>query len=326
MDTGALRFIITAASEFEPTGIYKAYLETAAKLDAVHTSQSSSTTMAPTPFKFTKSGRETRRFTFPNPPTWLSLETRISSLFDIPAGKVAVSYEDHDGDMVTMSSQEELGDYFANFHKASEPVKLTVIDLRELRAARGEAAGNAEDLRDSSAAGGFPPLGETMFIEVDDDWQRLPGMPLFGMGLGERTPEELPHAFVEVVDSDVSGSKKTSQRSISDLSSLSSLNQHRPVDKGKAKAADTATNQTQATSEASIVENDQPLKHPVHVYDVSDAAGLSPRADPLVMQSPMFGQSSLPSGKHLRLFIVQSRILLTSRCRNAKELRVRWWK
>ena len=111
--------------------------------------------MASIKFKLSKAGRETRILKFPIPPNWGPLSTRISSYFDIPADKVAVSYEDNDGDMVTMSSQEELVDYFANWRgENGNEVRFMVIDLRELRAVRGEAAGNAEHLRDGSAAGG----------------------------------------------------------------------------------------------------------------------------------------------------------------------------
>ena len=61
--------------------------------------------MASIKFKLSKAGRETRVLKFPGPPNWEPLSTRISSYFDIPVGKVAVSYEDNDGDMVTMSSR-----------------------------------------------------------------------------------------------------------------------------------------------------------------------------------------------------------------------------
>lgn len=258
--------------------------------------------MASIKFKLSKAGRETRILKFPIPPNWGPLSTRISSYFDIPADKVAVSYEDNDGDMVTMSSQEELVDYFANWRgENGNEVRFMVIDLRELRAARGEAAGNAEHLRDGSAAGGYPTMGDTLFFDIQEDWQNLSGSHLFGGNDNSGTPEEQPHAFLEVIESDVSGSKKTSEHTPSNPPSRA---QSQFDNKGKGRAFASVTIQSIGTSEASVVDEDAPPKPAVHVYDVSDAGGLSPRTDPMAMNSPLNLKNGYSSSKCRLLCVI----------------------
>ncbi|EKM61283.1 uncharacterized protein PHACADRAFT_84808, partial [Phanerochaete carnosa HHB-10118-sp] len=45
-------------------------------------------------------------------PTWDDLADRIQNLYGIPKDKVGVSYFDVDGDEITLSSQDELQDYY----------------------------------------------------------------------------------------------------------------------------------------------------------------------------------------------------------------------
>ena len=216
-----------------------------------------------THFKLTKPGRETRRFTLSTQPTWLILEARLSTLFDIPAGKVAVSYRDGDGDVVTLNTQEELSDYFENCHTFGEPVKFTVIDLREPRLARGETV-DSDSI--PQGAGGIPTMGSTMVYEVDDsDWQRVPIPGLFTMQDREDL-SEVGHAFVESVHSDGSRPDETSEpgHSVPSESLLS-------TEKGKGKAEDDISQQSKSTSSASVVDGAAPTKSPIHVYGVSNA-------------------------------------------------------
>lgn len=247
--------------------------------------------MPPTSFKFNKAGRETRRHTFTDQPTWLTLETKIAVLFDIPPGMVAVGYVDNDGDNVIVSTQDELQDYFANVHTPGESVKFTVVDLRELRSARGETSGMTDEFDTGS---GLPTMGPTMVFDVDDDWQRVPGIPNIFAVHSQDDLESEGHAFVETVDSSVSGSKKPSEHSASEQSSLSSLS-HPSTERGKGKEREPMSEQSKSTSIASIIENDSPRKPAVHVFDVSDAGGLSPRIGSTTMRSPIlepFGASS----------------------------------
>ncbi|KAG8910414.1 hypothetical protein FRC02_007215 [Tulasnella sp. 418] len=48
-----------------------------------------------------------RKESFPSRPTWDALAVKIEALFAIPASQVAVTYTDPDGDLITMSSQDE---------------------------------------------------------------------------------------------------------------------------------------------------------------------------------------------------------------------------
>ncbi|KAG8944722.1 hypothetical protein FRC03_001928 [Tulasnella sp. 419] len=55
----------------------------------------------------------TRKASFPSRPTWDALAVKIETLFAIPASQVGVTYTDPDGDLITISSQDELWDYLA---------------------------------------------------------------------------------------------------------------------------------------------------------------------------------------------------------------------
>ena len=76
--------------------------------------------MAPTTFKLTKHDGLTRRITFSDQPTWLTLGTKIESLYQIPLASIGVSYVDNDGDEVTLSSEEELKDFYQASHSDVE--------------------------------------------------------------------------------------------------------------------------------------------------------------------------------------------------------------
>ncbi|THH10975.1 hypothetical protein EW145_g970 [Phellinidium pouzarii] len=252
--------------------------------------------MTSTYLKLTRPGRETRRISFPTQPSWHALETRIASLFDIPHGNVAASYEDNDGDIITLSSHEELYEYFANYHviyhRQGEPIRFNVIDTRETRrpAREGVSSNFVEEISiNEEAEGEVPTLGPTMVFEVGDtDWQHLPRMPnIFGMHDGEDQPEfEQAHAYVEVVDSDAVSSKQGSEPAHSvHASPRPGSHESRRRDTGKNRAISDA----KSTSTTSISENQSPAKQAVHIYNVSDAGG-SPRIAPMRVGSEHFSQ------------------------------------
>jgi hypothetical protein len=78
-----------------------------------------SSTMSSSPqtvFKVTLIGGPTRILSFPSRPTWHELIPRILSLFRIPNPAQAISliYLDTEGDEITISSHEELSQYYDN--------------------------------------------------------------------------------------------------------------------------------------------------------------------------------------------------------------------
>ena len=251
-------------------------------------------------FKLTSPGGELRRLTLPNEPTWLSLTTRIEELFGIPTQKVAVAYVDNDGDEVTMSSQGELTDYFANCHKAGEPVKFDIVELNSHRSTRSEAMLVDDDIF-NGARTGLGTMGPTTIFEIDDtDWQGIPRMPdIYGMhediesrGTGE------PHAYVETVSDDtehrsIRSARRTEENSLSSHHSLSSSKKQESrttQDKGKGKTtSDKSTLQTHSLSSVSIIDDDIPDKPPLHAYDHSEAA-ISPRVS---ARTPRIGAENL---------------------------------
>lgn len=85
----------------------------------------------------------TRRITLPSPaPSWAILSAKISFLFSIPANNVAVSYIDFDGDEVTLSTDDELEEFYESMEFKTSArlggVKLIVKDLNSMRAYNGE--------------------------------------------------------------------------------------------------------------------------------------------------------------------------------------------
>jgi hypothetical protein len=64
--------------------------------------------MPPVEFKLNKVFDNTRRVQFPELPSWAQLANKIYELYDVPARNVGVSYVDHDGDEITISSDQEI--------------------------------------------------------------------------------------------------------------------------------------------------------------------------------------------------------------------------
>lgn len=229
---------------------------------------SRSSTIPSMHIKLSRPGGETRRTSFPRQPSWPELETRIATLFGIPLDSVAVTYEDSDGDIVTLSSQEELVDYLAGVQR-NEPVKFNVINTKEpLNSSPSTARPSITENASEGIAGGITSLGPTMIYELDEpEWQRIPGMPnVFSMREPMMDIEEEPHAFVEVIDSEANSPKKGSATPVSVFGRLRQ-------EKGKGRAE---SEQTKSTSSASIVEDDVPFKSAVHVYDAHGAAIVDP--------------------------------------------------
>ncbi|KIJ66271.1 hypothetical protein HYDPIDRAFT_69260, partial [Hydnomerulius pinastri MD-312] len=128
-----------------------------------------------------------------------------------------------------------------------------------------------------------------LVFEVEDEWQRLPGS-LGGLFLSRDAPDS-PHAFVEVLESDVSASKhsEADESEVGDNSHSDLTFTTPPVvqskHKGKGRAA---TVEDDVSSTGSIIGNEAPSKPPVHVYDMSDTEeifGHSPRSAVRVPQS-----------------------------------------
>ncbi|KAL0057295.1 hypothetical protein AAF712_016072 [Marasmius tenuissimus] len=121
-----------------------------------------------TQFKLTSSASSTtRRVVFRSRPTWLALADRIHTLFNITLENVAVSYIDVEGDEVTLSTQEELEDYYQDMDgmglwKPGNAVKFTVLDLSSARKEKEQSFSNeAQAANDSS----------------DEEWQHFPSVP-----------------------------------------------------------------------------------------------------------------------------------------------------
>lgn len=148
---------------------------------------------------------------YATPHTWPELETRIATLFSIPSDSVAVTYEDSDNDVVTLSSQPELVDYLASipFNARNEQVKFNVINTKETRKANPLNPHSA--IVEDTLPGGIPNIGgATMIYELgDQDWQRIPGMPnVFSMREPTMDVDDEAHAFVEVIDSEAPSPRK----------------------------------------------------------------------------------------------------------------------
>ena len=147
-------------------------------------------------FKLSISNGLTRRISFPTRPSWNELAARIQALYNIPLGRLGVSYVDSDGDEVTLSSEEELRDFYDTV-EGSQLLKFRVVELSSGRIAELMAGATTPPPRSSirNTFGGPNPL----VFEVDQDWERL---PLGGLYIPDHEVDS-PHAFVEVVDDEV---------------------------------------------------------------------------------------------------------------------------
>ncbi|KAG9032872.1 hypothetical protein FRB95_000887 [Tulasnella sp. JGI-2019a] len=79
-------------------------------------------------FKLSQPGdNAVRKANFDRNPSWGQLAAKVESLFKLPSNEVGLSYVDTDGDAVTISTDEELADFYAS--GASKAPKFAVIRL-----------------------------------------------------------------------------------------------------------------------------------------------------------------------------------------------------
>ena len=217
-------------------------------------------TMSPSvQFKFTKDG-VTRRVAFTQLPSWLEISAKLESLYGIPVEHVAVSYTDVDGDEVTLSSQEELEDYY---RADSDTLlrRLSVVDLSVIRNIEDKPLPDTPSithrLRDTPSNNTF---GTVPFHQeaVEDDWQRIPGFsPFYSGEISSGSGNDVQFARIGVDSTTRSSMARDTPATHSRV--LTPM----PGDKGKAREFETNS------STESVLANDTPQKHPVHVYQVS---------------------------------------------------------
>ncbi|KIP12564.1 hypothetical protein PHLGIDRAFT_113644 [Phlebiopsis gigantea 11061_1 CR5-6] len=237
--------------------------------------------MSGTLFKLTKPPDGlTRRVLFNLMPTWDQLAERIGGLYDIPKDSVGVSYLDTDGDEVTLSSNDELQDYYTSnlplkgFGLAGDAMKAIRFTVRDLSSARDSDKPLPQTPSTASALGnkrntfGTPNVFLNAYDPIED-WQHIPSYPggVPQSFLIPIVPEDspAPHAHLEVVESEASV-KDDSEDSASTVSR--STYDGVAADKGKQRATveDVTDNDSDdRASTVSMVAENSPNKQPVHV-------------------------------------------------------------
>ncbi|KAF9535680.1 hypothetical protein CPB83DRAFT_842142 [Crepidotus variabilis] len=207
--------------------------------------------MPPVLFKL-KYGNSTRRVSFQDQPTWAELAGRLQALYNLPLDTIGVSYVDTDNDEITVSSNEELQDYYSSTLKPGELVKLTVLNLSAAKQA----------IQPSVNRNTF---GEEAFDFLEPDWHRVAPAGLGGLTYQQEVSLDGPHAFVEVVNSDVS---TMNQDGDSDSDDDHSTTRAPFLDKGKRKASSISLG---AASITSLVAAEASEKFPIHVFDHNSA-------------------------------------------------------
>ena len=207
--------------------------------------------MASVHFKLSMSDGLTRRISFPTRPSWPELAARIHSLCNIPRNRLAVSYLDSDGDEVTLSSEEELRDFYDsdvdNSIQENQPIRFRVVELGSLRDNDNFMEPISPQQSSTRNTFGRP----TPFVFVDHD--HLPFGDLFVPSPLDRDMDS-PHAFVEVVDED--GDK---EKDFTDIVSPSPSE-----DKGKGRDFRVSVSDD-ISSSPSVIANETPRKPPIHV-------------------------------------------------------------
>ncbi|KAH7916411.1 hypothetical protein BJ138DRAFT_1211851 [Hygrophoropsis aurantiaca] len=244
----------------------------------------------PITFKLSKPGGLTRRVAFPGRPGWTELAARIGSLYEIENNNIGVSYIDGDGDEVTLSSDEELQEYLRFLPSHTSLIRFVVQDLNSLRSTESVSSARSNTPQQANfrnTFGGHDSL--PLVFEVEDEWQRLPGS-LGGLYLSRDSPDS-PHAFVEVLESDISVDRESSRHadneSVTGDSAQSDMTFTTPKPdtkgKGKARSFMRATVEDDVSSTGSIIADEAPSKPPVHVYDMTDTEDIpvNPTKSPL---------------------------------------------
>ena len=210
--------------------------------------------MASVHFKLSMSDGLTRRISFPKRPSWALLATRIHSFCNIPRNRLAVSYVDSDGDEVTLSSEEELCDFYDsdidNSIQGNQLIRFRVVELGSLRDTDNFTEPISPQQSSSRNTFGRP----TPFVFVDHD--HLPFGDLFGPSPLDREVDS-PHAFVEVVDDD--GEK---EKEFTDI--MTSTTPSPSEDKGKGRDFRVSVSDD-ISSSPSVIANETPRKPPIHV-------------------------------------------------------------
>ena len=218
------------------------------------------TMSSPAQFKFSKDGI-TRRVAFTQSPSWLEIASKLESLYSIPVEHIGVSYTDDDGDEVTLSSQEELEDYYRA--DSNPPLRrLSVVDLSVIRSFEDKPLPDTPSishrLRETPSNNTF---GTVPFHQdaVEDDWQRIPGFnPFYSGEISSGSGNELQFAQT----GGHSSVRSTMTRDAPAADSGAST----PTLGTKGKGRDPES----TSSTDSVLGNDTPKKPPVHVYDVFD--------------------------------------------------------
>ncbi|KAH9004080.1 hypothetical protein EDB86DRAFT_3072420 [Lactarius hatsudake] len=193
----------------------------------------------------------TRRISFPTRPSWNELAARIQALYNIPLGRLGVSYVDSDGDEVTLSSEEELRDFYdtVDTGQVNQLIKLRVVELGSGRIAEFMAEATTPPPRSSirNTFGGPNPL----VFDMDQDWERLPLGGLYIPPLDREV--DSPHAFVEVVDDEA------------EKDNGSVVGVGGPPIGGANKGKTRAFVEDDVSSSTSVIAEEAPTKPPIHV-------------------------------------------------------------
>lgn len=122
----------------------------------------------------------TRKATFDRAPTWETLATKVEVLCKIPSYEVGLSYIDNEGDSVTISTDEELTDFYVQ-NTNTKNVKFTVQRL--VRRAQ-----SVDQVPEAFENDGESP--ETIILE-ERDWdggRRVPEVPLGAIPMFDAMP------------------------------------------------------------------------------------------------------------------------------------------
>jgi hypothetical protein len=204
--------------------------------------------MAPTHFKFTTPEGVNRRLSFSEPPTWTLLASKLHLLYGIPLDNVGVSYVDNDDDEITLSSDEELQDFYKMSHQPGQVIKFAVVNLHAVQNNAGKARSFNRNPFDADP---FEFIGE---------WDEFPAV------LVEDMSKSGPHAFVEVLSSNnsVAHDHIHEMDTDSDTDDDHSTAQPPLSNKGKGRSQSFG-----AASITSVLDEEMSPKHPIHVYDLN---------------------------------------------------------
>ena len=205
--------------------------------------------MAPTHFKFTTPEGVNRRLSFSEPPTWSLLASKLHALYGISLDNVGVSYVDNDGDEITLSSDEELQDFYKMSHQAGQVIKFAVVDLH---ASQNNTGKPRSFNRNPFDADPFEFIGE---------WENFPAVLV-----EELSPKSGPHAFVEVLSSNNSEAHEHIQQMDTDTDTDDDHSTAIPPLSNKGKGRSMSFG---AASITSVLDEEMSPKHPIHVYDIN---------------------------------------------------------